>query len=112
MKNLVVSVTILLGLASGARADDAKVPVTAASNEALQLYLKGRDLLEKLRGTDARKLFDQAIAKDKSFAMAYVGLANTAGTTKEFFDAVDHAVAAAGTASAPEQLLIRGLDAG
>jgi len=55
-----------------------KIPITTSSNEARKLYLEGRDLLEKLRATDARHLFEQAAAKDPNFALAYVGLANTA----------------------------------
>ena len=41
-----------------------KMPITTASEEARKLYLEGRDLLERLRGTDARRLFEQAVAKD------------------------------------------------
>ena len=63
-----------------------KIPITTSSEEARKLYLDGRDLLEKLRGTDARRLFEQAVAKDPNFALAYVGLANTSGTNGEFMD--------------------------
>jgi len=69
-----------------------KVSITTSSDEARQLYLKGRDLSEKLRATVARKFYEQAIAKDKNFALAYVGLANTSGTTKQFVEAVTKAV--------------------
>ena len=85
-----------------------RIPITTSSEEARQLYLKGRDLAEKLRATDARALFEQAAAKDPAFALAQVGLANTAGTAKEFFDALDQAVALSGKASEPERLLICG----
>ena len=106
-------------LAADARAADPqkqegsdKIPVTTSSEEARQLYLKGRDLTEKLRATDARRHFEQAAAKDKTFALAQVGLANSAGSAKEFFDAVKNAVALADKASEPERLMILGLDAG
>ena len=56
-----------------------RIPVTTSSEEARQLYLKGRDLSEKLRATDARALFQQAAAKDPGFALAQVGLANLGG---------------------------------
>jgi hypothetical protein len=72
-----------------------KVPITTSSNEARQLFLEGRDLAEKLRATDSRKFYEQAIAKDKNFAMGYVGLANTSGTNKEFVDAVTRAASLA-----------------
>jgi tetratricopeptide (TPR) repeat protein len=101
----------VLALAPAAMSAD-KVPITTSSEEARQLYLKGRDLAEKLRATDARPLYDQAAAKDPSFAMAQVGLANTAPTPKDFFAAVDRAVALADEASEPEKLLVCALDAG
>src|SRR5512136_2207096 len=82
-----------------------RIPVTTSSEEARQLYLKGRDLSEKLRATDARALFQQAAAKDPGFALAQVGLANSAGTAKEFFDAVARAVTLSDKASEPEKLL-------
>jgi len=103
-----------LGVLGGALAAPAveKIPITTASAEARELYVKGRDLFEKLRATDARPLFEQAAAKDPSFALAQVGLANTAGTAKEFFEAVGRAIALAEKASAPEKLIICSLDAG
>src|SRR4029453_14155469 len=60
-------------------ADGDKIPITTSSPEARKLYLDGRDLLEKLRATDARRLFEQAVAKDPNFALAYVGLGQHAG---------------------------------
>ena len=101
----------VLAPASPAMSAD-KVPITTSSEEARQLYLKGRDLADKLRATDARPLYQQAAAKDPSFAMAQVGLANTSPTPREFFAAVDRAVAIADKASEPERLLICALDAG
>ena len=88
-----------------------KVPITTASAEARDLYLKGRDLAEKLRATDARRFYEQAVQKDSTFALGYVGLANTSGTTKQFIDAVTRAAALAGSASPGEVHIIRGLEA-
>ena len=65
-----------------------RIPITTSSDEARKLYLEGRDLVEKLRATDARARFEKAAAKDPAFALAQVGLANTSGTAKEFFDGV------------------------
>ena len=45
-----------LGFAVSATAAD-RIPITTSSDEARQLYLKGRDLVEKLRATDARPKF-------------------------------------------------------
>ena len=101
----------LLAVARAAAPAD-RIPITTSSEEARQLYLEGRDLVEKLRATDARALFQQAAAKDPGFALAQVGLANSAGTAKEFFDAVARAVSLADKASEPEKLLVCALDAG
>ena len=51
-----------------------------ASSEAFQLYLKGRFYWNKRTPADFRKaipFFQQAIAKDPNYAMAYAGLADT-----------------------------------
>lgn len=89
-----------------------KIPITTTSSEARDLYLKGRDLAEKLRATDARQYYQQAVAKDPGFALGYVGLANTAGTNREFIDAVKRAVALAGSVSEGERHMILALDEG
>jgi tetratricopeptide (TPR) repeat protein len=89
-----------------------KMPITTASPEAKKLYVDGRDLLERLRGTDGRRLFEQAVAKDQNFALAYVGLANTSGTNREFVDAVTKAVALADKVSEGERHQILALEAG
>jgi tetratricopeptide (TPR) repeat protein len=89
-----------------------KIPVTTSSEEARKLYLEGRDLSEKLRATDARQRYAEAVAKDKNFALAYLGLANTAGTTKEFIDATTHAASLAGQVSEGERRMILAVQAG
>lgn len=58
-----------------------KVPITTSSEQARKLYLQGRDLAEKLRATDARKFYEQAVAADSNFALGYLGLANTSGSS-------------------------------
>ena len=90
----------------------AKIPITTSSEEARRLYLQGRDLAEKLRATDARRLYKDAVAKDPGFALGHLGLANTAGTNKEFVDAVTKAASLAAGASEGERLMIGALEAG
>lgn len=104
--------TFLAGTAFVAQAQtNDKVPITTGSAEARELYLKGRDLAEKLRATDARRFYEQAVQKDKTFALGHVGLANTSGTTKEFIDSVTRAAALAGSVTPGELHIIRGLEA-
>ena len=68
--------------ASAERGD--KVAITTASDEARTLYLRGRELSEQLRAHDARKLFEQAAAKDPTSALVHYSLALSSPTPKEF----------------------------
>jgi tetratricopeptide (TPR) repeat protein len=108
---VLVALTGAFGAVEAQAQEDGKIPITTASADARALYLKGRDLAEKLRATDARRFYEQAVQKDKGFALGYVGLANTSGTTKEFIDAVTQAAALVGSVSPGEAHLIRGLEA-
>jgi TolB-like protein/Flp pilus assembly protein TadD len=67
-----------------------------ANTEAHQLYLKGRFFWNKRTGSDLKKsidYFEQAIAVDPNYALAYAGVADgyvflpgyTAGTPQEFY---------------------------
>jgi tetratricopeptide (TPR) repeat protein len=88
-----------------------KVTISTASTDALQLFLQGRDLAEKIRGTDAREYYQQAVAIDPNFAFAYLALANTAPSAKEFFESLERAVALVDHASEGERLMILAADA-
>ena len=90
----------------------AKIPVTTASAEARQEYLKGRTLGENLRAHDSREVLKRAAAKDPAFALAHYSLALNSPTAKEFFDHLKQAVKLAGKASEGERLMILGLEAG
>ena len=88
-----------------------KIPVTTSSAEALTSFLQGRQLLEELRITDARRYYADAVKADPQFALAYLGLANTSTTNTEFFDALAQATANKGTTSDGERMLIEALEA-
>jgi tetratricopeptide (TPR) repeat protein len=87
-----------------------KIPITTASEDARKLYLQGRDLAEKLRATDGRRFYEQAVAKDPDFALGHLGLANTSGTTKEFIDSVTRAASLAAKVSEGERHMILAVD--
>lgn len=95
-----------------APANNAKIPVTTASEEARTAFLQGRDLSEKLRITDSIVHYQKAVSLDPSFALAELNLANTAPTGKEFFEHLDKAVNLADKASNGERLLILATQAG
>jgi len=64
---LATIICALLGALSSALAAQAattdKVPIATSSPEARDLYLKGRDRAERLRATDGRRFYEQAVAK-------------------------------------------------
>jgi len=111
-RRVLLAVCLLTLSQSVQAATPAKVPITTASEEARQLYLRGRDANEKLRATDAYGLFERAVAKDPSFALAYLGLALAAPTNQSFFAALRKAVALSAQVTDGERLMIAGLDAG
>jgi len=87
----------------------AKVPITTISSDARALYLKGRDLFEQLKPHDAYATWQQAVAKDPSFAMAEYGLATSSPTAKDFNDHLSKAVALMPKVSDGERLMILSL---
>jgi tetratricopeptide (TPR) repeat protein len=98
-------------MAAGTGVSSKTVSLTTSSAEARDLYLKGRTLAEQLRAQDGRKLFEQAVASDPSFAMAHYQLAVTSATAKDFFTHMKHAVSLSDKASEGERLMIRILEA-
>jgi tetratricopeptide (TPR) repeat protein len=97
---------------AAAPSTDAKIWITTSSEEARTLYTKGRALAEQLKAHDARQLFEQAAAKDPSFALAHYSLALSSATTKDFFQHLNQAVALSDSASEGERLMILSLQAG
>lgn len=93
------------------RDESGKIPVTTVSVEAREAFLKGRQLLDTLRATDARQYFVEATELDPDFALAHLRLANTATTNAEFFEELERAKGTMGLASDGEQMLISALAA-
>lgn len=98
---------------SGTTADgDKRIPITTASAEARDLFLKGRQLVDNLRLTDANPLFKKAVDLDPGFALAHLFVAQTSASAKEFFASLDKALEHAGKATEGEKLWIQGVRAG
>ena len=114
----VVGVSVLGLIACGGaqqpagQADEGKMPVTTASEEARTAYLQGRTLLENLRFTDANQFFLQAVVADPGFAMGHLGVANTSSTAQDFFAALRRAVERIDGCSDGEKMQIRAFEAG
>ena len=110
-RRLILALALSLAIPLSAQSDT-KVPVTTSSSEALESYLKGRHLSEKLRGQEARAHFDRAIELDADFAMAYLSGSVTQATGREFFEHLETAVAKTDKASEGERNWILGFQAG
>ncbi len=93
-------------------ANETKIPVSTSSPEARELFLKGRELVDNLRLTDANPFFRKALALDSGFALGYLYLAQTAGTAKEFFADLEKAASHADKVTEAEKLWILGVRAG
>ena len=99
--------TVLLLIAGCAKKEDeGKVQITAASEEAKQDFLNGRDMFEKLKFQESLPYFQSAIAKDNNFALAYYYHAIANPTTKGFFEDIGKATALADKVSPGEKLMI------
>src|SRR5881398_3496155 len=72
-----IAETLQARITGSEKSSIAKAPTT--NPEAYELYLKGRFFWNKRTGVDLRKAidyFNQAVAKDPSYALAYAGLAD------------------------------------
>jgi len=89
-----------------------KIPITSSSNEAVTDFLDGRDLFEKLEQRNSLKYFENAMAKDNEFAMAYYYHALANPTPKGFFEDYNKAVTLIDKVSEGERMIILALKSG
>ena len=89
-----------------------KITITTSSDEALNYYLQGRELVEKLRLGDAAQYFEQAVSADDNFALGYLNLALVSGNTEGSFENLKKAKALIDHVSEGERLWILGVEAG
>ena len=89
-----------------------KIPITTSSKEALDNFMMGRDLSDKLRVNESRNYFEKAVAADPDFAMGYVFLALAQPTFEGYFEYFDMALEHTDNISEGEKLWIQGLKAG
>jgi len=108
----VVICAIILAQANCAGTDKGKIPLTAASEEALKIFLEGRDLFERLQAQESLAFFEKAVEEDPDFAMAYLFLSFAQPTAKGFFENLNQAVARADIVSTGEKWWILGFQAG
>lgn len=89
-----------------------ELPVTTASDEARTHYVAGLRALDMGDGDEARAHFEQAIASDPEFAMAYYGLASSANSFESFKQNMELATEKAAGASEAERAQIDQMRAG
>jgi tetratricopeptide (TPR) repeat protein len=89
-----------------------KIPVTTISEEGKSHFVAGRDRFENLELRESLAYFENAIAKDKDFALAYYYHAQANPTTKGFFEDFNKADALKDKVSEGERLMILALKAG
>jgi tetratricopeptide (TPR) repeat protein len=88
-----------------------KVPVTTSSEEALQDFIAGRDLIEKIRLEDAKEYLERAISKDPDFALAHMYLALTKTSHQLQLEGIAKAKSLIDKVSEGERLCILAFDA-
>jgi tetratricopeptide (TPR) repeat protein len=108
----VTGMICLLLTAGCGQKDSGKIPVTASSEKARELFLQGRDLFERLQIQESRQFFEQAVAEDPDFAMGHLFLSFSLPTFRGFFEELEKAVSLAEGASEGERLWILGVEAG
>ena len=109
---IVVNLSLLYLSGCTQSEDEGKVPITTNSEEALQDFLKGRQLVENLLGQESQRYFNQSVKEDPDFAFAHLYYANSQTTPKGFFDELNKAVALVDKVSEGERMWILGVQAG
>src|SRR4026209_227457 len=102
-----LSVCLTFLVSTHCLAQDGKVPITTRSEEARDLYLKGRAFVERLQAREGREFFEQAVTKDPDFALAEYNLALAAPPARDAANQLDRARVLASRVSPGERLLIQ-----
>jgi tetratricopeptide (TPR) repeat protein len=102
----------IICLAGCVKEDSGKIPLTTKSDEARQYFLEGRELQEKLRGTESLVYFRKAVEADSTFAMAYLYLAFAQSSARDFFSNYYQSTSLLGDVSEGERLWILSVEAG
>lgn len=92
--------------------ESGKIPLSTNSAEARQYFLEGRELQEKLRGSESLVYFRKAVEADSTFAMAYLYLAFAQSSASDFFVNYYKATSLLSDVSEGERLWILSVEAG
>jgi tetratricopeptide (TPR) repeat protein len=109
---LLTLIIALAGFASVAPGGGGGILISTTSVEAHDMFVQARLLAEKFKFADARALYQQALAKDPNFALAWRGLAQAEPDAKSYQNDMDKAVALVDKVSDCEKFLILADNAG
>ena len=99
-------VLALLGCAGDA-VTPGKVPITTSSKKARKAFLEARELQDNLRLSEAHERYLKAVELDPDFALAHLGLVQTALSADELLHSIKRAAELADTVSPGEAHMIR-----
>lgn len=102
----VIVILVMLG-AGCSSSDNGVIPITTSSERAREYFRLGRDLEERLRPSEARPYYKEALGLDSNFALAYLYLAGTESTTDDRCRLLDKAAALLDGVSEGEKLMIQ-----
>jgi tetratricopeptide (TPR) repeat protein len=92
---------------SGPAKPEKEMKITTSSDEALQLFLQGRDAWEAYQDELAAVLLDQALEKDTAFALAYFYRATSGGGANVYQDNINKAFSLIDEVSEGEQVFLK-----
>lgn len=100
----------LLCSASIINAQEAEIPITTSSKEALDLFIQGRTYQDNIRGYESISALEKAIDLEGNFAMAHALLAisqSLVGNNQEYTSEINKAYKLLSKSSKGEQLFIK-----
>ena len=86
---------------------DKEMSITSSSDEAVELFLEGRDYWETLQNDKAAEMFDKAIEIDPDFAMAYFYRATSGGGGDVYRSNLNKAISLMDQVSDGEQVFLK-----
>jgi len=99
-----LALSLIFGPGTALYAQD--LPITSASDEAKALFVKGRNLFDNLRNSEARTTFDKCLNEDPDFALCNLYRALSSPTDEEFTRHLAKAISKKSEVSNGERLLI------
>ncbi|MFC1475447.1 tetratricopeptide repeat protein [Candidatus Zixiibacteriota bacterium] len=105
---LLIGMTVLLAIGAGCSdVDNGTIPITTSSERAREYFRIARDLDERLRPLEAKHYYQEALALDSNFALAYQYLAGTESKAERSLQLLDQAASLIEGVSVGETLIIR-----